>query len=258
MTLLMDLPHPQAVEPAAAQALQFVGDATPKALESRLETKYVFHGQDLGALRHALTHVCRRIVHAGPVSTVSSIYFDDLRLSTCQANLVGQGLRHKTRVRWYDRPLPGAQLFFETKWRRHRVTGKQRLELACDQPLATLSARGLHRALRDALPPEQRGHLATDTEAVALVEYEREHYVLGRGQARLTLDYGLRFYPLLGRRRVARRFVHRLPDLALIECKTAVDDAGCLEHVLSGLNGRVTSFSKYVAACQHLGYASHP
>lgn len=240
---------------AEPEALRFVGDATPKALEARLETKYVFEGQDLGALRCALTKVCRRVVHAGPVSTVSSIYFDDLHLSTCRANLDGAGLRHKTRVRWYDRPLPGEQLFFETKWRRHRVTGKQRHELACERPLAELTLRELHRALRRALPPERQGYLAQDTEPVALVEYEREHYLLGDGRARLTLDYGLRFVPLLGRRRLLRRFAHRLPNTALIECKTAVDDAACLAQVLSPLGGRATRFSKYVTACQHLGYA---
>ncbi len=237
--------------------IRFVGDATPAELKARVETKLVYHGEDLGGLRCALQKLCGRVVHAGPVSTVSSVYFDDLRLGACQANLDGTGLRHKTRIRWYDRPLPGAQLFFETKWRRHRVTGKDRVELLCTRPAAELSLRQLHRALRQALPVERRGHLANDTEAVVLVEYEREHFLLEHGRARLTLDYHLRFYPLLGRRRLARRFPQRLPDVAVIECKTAVGDTRCLARVLSPLGGRPTRFSKYVTACQHLGYASH-
>lgn len=247
-------PRLRAIPPAP---IRLVGDATPPDLVSRLETKFVFPGADLGGLRCALTQHCKRIVHAGPVSRVCSVYFDDLHLSTCRDNLIGAGLRHKTRIRWYDRALPGEQLFFETKWRRHRVTGKDRLELACARPPTELTLRELHRALRAALPPERQGYLAADTEAVSLVEYQREHYLFEGGRARLTLDYGLRFFPLLGRRRLARRFGERLPGVALIECKTAVGDAGCLDRVLGALSGRASGFSKYVRACQQLGYASH-
>lgn len=247
-------PRLRVVPPAP---IRLVGDATPPDLVSRLETKFVFRGVDLGGLRCALTQHCKRVVHAGSVSRVCSVYFDDLHLSTCHDNLVGVGLRHKTRVRWYDSELPREQLFFETKWRRHRVTGKDRLELACERPLAELTLRELHRALRQALPPARQNYLARDTEAVNLVEYQREHYLFEGGRARITLDYGLRFFPLLGRRRLARRFGHRLPGVALIECKTAVDDAGCLDRVLASLRGRASGFSKYVTACQSLGYASH-
>ena len=106
------------------------GGAPRPDLAAREETKYVFRDHDVAALRDVLLRSCRPISYAGPVSTVHSLYFDDEQLSACRANLDGIGIRHKTRLRWYDRPAPDGELYFETKWRRHRVVGKRRLPIS--------------------------------------------------------------------------------------------------------------------------------
>ena len=77
---------------------------------ARRETKYVFTDQDKETLRHVLLRSCRPIRYAGPVSTVRSVYFDNPKLGSCRANLDGVGIRHKTRLRWYDQPEPGGHL----------------------------------------------------------------------------------------------------------------------------------------------------
>ena len=112
-------------------AISILDDGTSRPdLMARRELKYVFTRHDVSTLRHVLRQVCRPIVHAGPVSTVRSVYFDDPCLSACRANLDGIGLRHKTRIRWYDREHPADRFFLETKWRRHRICGKHHVPKA--------------------------------------------------------------------------------------------------------------------------------
>jgi hypothetical protein len=214
-------------------------------LRARRELKYVFAHYDVAALRSVLRQVCRPIVHAGPVSTVRSVYFD------------GIGLRHKTRLRWYDLARPSDRFFLEVKWRMHRLTGKHRLELASGAPLPDLSFIDLHDAVRRSLNGSLDPTWPLHTEPVVLVEYRREHFALHDGSARLTLDYDLRFCGLLGCGRYHRRFGESLPGVALIEHKAAADQRCRLPGALGRLCARADRFSKYVAGCQRLGYIRH-
>lgn len=241
----------------AVPTLSLVDDGTSRPdLAAREEVKFVFPGADLRALRGVLRRTCRPLVYAGPVSTVYSLYYDDPALSCCRANLDGIGLRHKTRVRWYDSSLPQRDLYFETKWRRHRCVGKRRLGLRLDRAPAELDVQGMHAALRAVLPADRQDYLQSDRDAVVLVRYRREHFAHARSGSRLTLDYDIRFQPQLGRRTMSRRLGHRLSGVALIECKTTVGGRAGLVQVLAPLRARPARFSKYVVGCQQLGYAS--
>ena len=225
-------------------------------LDARVETKYIFRAADIASLRATLLRRGRRISHAGPVSTVFSLYFDDDRLGCCRANLDGAGLRHKTRLRWYDREMPGrGAIFFETKWRRHRLTGKRRLGFSSTRPFEESSFERMRDGLRRTLPFERHDHLDHDTQAVALIRYRREHFLVDGTDARLTLDYDIRFSSQLGRRRLAQGFEERLPDVALIELKTPPGQEHLGAELLRPLRARPGRFSKYVAACQSLGIA---
>ncbi|MHC4991096.1 MAG: VTC domain-containing protein, partial [Planctomycetota bacterium] len=168
--------------------------ASRSDLVMRREVKYVFTQHDVATLRRILLRCCRPIRYAGPVSTVRSIYFDDPELGACRANLDGIGLRHKTRLRWYDREQPPDRFFLETIWRRHRLCGKRRLHLASYVSPADVPFRTLHAGLCERLPDSHRARVAQDTEPIVLVEYRREHFALCHGDARLTLDYDIRFY----------------------------------------------------------------
>lgn len=223
-------------------------------LAARREVKYVFAHADVGALRAMLRRSCTPIQYAGPSSTVSSLYFDDPRLSTCRANLDGVGLRHKTRLRWYDELRPSTSLFLETKWRRHGVVGKRRMELAASRAPFELPMRQVHRALRSAVAPERQDYLHQESDPVAWIRYQREHFAFHDGEARLTLDYDIRFCGQMGHRHLDSRFFQRLPGVALIECKSAPDGQGVLHRALGPLRARPARFSKYVTACQQLGY----
>ena len=117
---------------------------TRSDLTSRREIKYAFPRMDVGKLRGLLETNCRRLIHNDRVSVVRSIYFDDVRLSACHANLDGLGIRRKLRLRWYDSPRPETDFFLEVKWRENRITGKHRLQLHAESTIAGLSYSILH------------------------------------------------------------------------------------------------------------------
>jgi hypothetical protein len=236
-------------------SIEVLGDEARPDVAERHETKYVFTGHDPATLRQLLLRSCRPILHAGPVSTVRSVYFDDPVLSTCRASLEGVGVRHKTRLRWYDRERFADRLFLEIKWRRHRVCGKHRLQLAGGDSIAEASWRAIHGLLLERVEAQHQATLARDAEPVLLVEYRREHFVLHDGSARITLDYHLRFCPQLGCTRPSSRFAEPLPGVVLVECKSAVDaPLPPRFSPLIPLRARHSRFSKYVVGCRRLGY----
>ena len=242
---------------AADLSVTLLEEGAPRSdFAARREIKYVFTRRDVATLRQVLLRSCRPIQYAGPVSTVRSIYFDEPGLGTCRANLDGVGIRHKTRLRWYDSRQPGNPFFLETKWRRHRVCGKYRFRLSSSISPAEAPFRVLHRELLRGLAGRQGVHLWQETEPVILVEYRREHFVLDEGSTRLTLDYDLKFFPQIGRRRLSRCFPEALPDVVIIESKSEANDSLSLCRALAPLRTRPSRFSKYVIGCQRLGYVS--
>ncbi|MEZ5963832.1 MAG: polyphosphate polymerase domain-containing protein [Planctomycetota bacterium] len=236
-------------------AVQVFDEGVARAdFAARVESKFVFSKVDVAALRHALLRLATPIRYAGRVSLVRSVYFDDPRLSACRANLAGIGVRQKARVRWYDHDSPRGAFWFEVKWRRNQTTGKLRHRIEGGAPFAELPLRRVPQLLAPGLPERCRGLVDTLSDAVLLVEYRREHFACG--DARLTLDYDLRFAPLLGQRHLGRRFVERLPGIVLVECKTPTDSPAGLVAAMRVLGARPARFSKYVTGCQRLGYAT--
>jgi hypothetical protein len=235
-------------------AFKILGSQTTRSdLASRREVKFALPGADLGKLRNILDVNCRRLVHNDPISTVRSIYFDDVRLSACRANLAGVGRRQKLRLRWYDSLNPGKDLFFEIKWRDNRVTGKHRLQLQASTPLAEMSYRQITDGLIAALPAQHVDQVLRCSEPTAIVEYRREHFVSFDGALRITLDYDLAFYNQTGKTIVNTSFPHRLPDLVVVEGKTPVGRERELKQLLYPLSLRVGRCSKYVHGCRLLG-----
>ena len=229
------------------------GSARPD-LAQRSEIKFLFPGQDVATVRAVLRRAATPITYAGPVSVVRSVYFDDHGLGSCRANLDGLGARQKLRVRWYDAVAPDGAAWLEVKWRRNLATGKRRF---CVPEAAAMFAQPLRAwpaMLYGAAPASLTAAFQPMEQAVVVVEYRREHFELG--DARFTLDYDLRFYPLIGRRRFALRFPARSPSTVLVECKAPLGSVGREQRVLQPLGARPVRFSKYVTACQRLGFVA--
>ena len=238
-----------------APPLELHDEAPERAdLARRGETKFLFPRHDVATVRSLLRRAATPISYAGPSSTVRSVYFDDHALGCCRANLDGLGLRRKFRVRWYDAERPAAEAWFEVKWRRNLATGKQRFRIADASELFRRPLSAWPGLLRRAVPARVAPALEGMQQAVNVVEYRREHFLLG--DARLTLDYDLCFFPLMGRRSFALRFPQRSPSTVLVECKAPLDGPARAPRVLRPLGARATRFSKYVTACQRLGYVA--
>ena len=228
-------------------------NTTRSDLASRREVKFTLPGADLAKLRAVLDANCRRLVHNDRVSTVRSIYFDDVRLSACRANLAGVGRRQKLRLRWYDCLVPGNDFFFEIKWRKNRITGKHRLQLQASRPLAEMSYRQIMEGLMETLPDEHIGQVLASSQPLAIVQYKREHFASPDGSLRVTLDYELAFYDQTGRRFINTSFPHRLHNLIVVEGKTPAGREWELKRLLYPLALRVGRCSKYVHGCRLLG-----
>ncbi len=236
------------------RAFEILGSQTTRSdLASRREVKFTVPGADLGKLRNVLDVNCRRLVHNDPISTVRSIYFDDVRLSACQANLAGVGRRQKLRLRWYDSLEPGKDFFFEIKWRNNRVTGKHRLRLQAPAPLTHMSYHRIIDGLIQTLPEQHVRQVLRSSEPIAIVEYNREHFESLDGSLRITLDYDLAFYDQTGKTSVNTSFPHHLHNLIVIEGKTPVGRERELKQLLYPLSVRVGRCSKYVHGCRLLG-----
>ena len=228
-------------------------DVTRQDLAFRREVKYLLPNADVGTFRRLLESNGRRLVHNKPVSAVRSIYFDDVSLSDCQANLDGIRQRRKVRVRWYDSLTPSDLLFFEIKWRDNRVTGKHRLELRSHQDVSDLTYRQIVDELVDALPPQHVGDLLKRSEPIVIVEYKREHFASPDGTLRMTLDYDLAFYDQTGKQHISTSFPHRMPEMFVLEAKGPQGEQEEIKELLYPFRPRMGSCSKYVHGCQQLG-----
>jgi hypothetical protein len=192
------------------------------------------------------------VFYRGPTSRVTSLYFDDARLSACRENVDGSSRRSKVRLRWYDAPFPSEALFFEMKRRRGQSTSKQRFSLSLSRPLDQAALAETTRALSRSLPRPQSEALLARPEAIVIVEYERVYFEAAGG-LRSTLDRDLVFYSQIGHLRANRRFPLRARDVVILEAKASVSSEDRIREILHPLQPRATRSSKYVLGCQTLG-----
>jgi hypothetical protein len=218
----------------------------------RTELKFALPRADLGKLERILEVNCRRVSYRGRTSRVTSLYFDDARLSACRENVDGSSRRSKVRLRWYDAPFPSEALFFEIKRRRGQSTSKERISLPLSRPLDQAALAETTRALSRALPRPQSEALLARPEAIVIVEYERSYFEAAGG-LRITLDSDLVFYSQAGHLRPNRRFPFRARDVVILEAKASVSSDDRIREILHPLQPRVTRSSKYVLGCQALG-----
>ncbi len=224
-------------------------------LARRTELKFTLLSADVAKLRRVLAGNGRQQVYNRKVSHVYSVYFDDSRLSACQANLDGLGRRKKVRLRWYDSPSPGQDFYFEIKWRENRVTGKHRLQLRTNEPLARLSYATILSNLTNALPEPYQPLLARYCEPTVLVRYDREHFTSADGTLRATIDYHVTYFDQTGKQFISTSFGQPHEGLVVLEGKTPVGRQHELRSLLHPLGARVGRCSKYVYGCLALGLA---
>jgi hypothetical protein len=229
------------------------GGSSRRDLARRKELKFTLPRADVQKLRRLLEANGRRQVHNEPISTVNSVYFDDVRLSTCRANLDGLGRRNKVRLRWYDLPRPGHEFFFEIKWRDNRVTGKHRLHVRSGEPIGRMSYLTILAALSASLPEEHQATLARYCEPTVLVRYQREHFTSADGALRATIDYNVAYFDQTGKSFISTSFGQPHDGLVVLEGKMPPGRESDLARLLHPFGARLGRCSKYVNGCQMLG-----
>lgn len=237
----------------------------PSSEALRTEVKFALPRADLGKLESILEVNCRRVIYRNRTSRVSSLYFDDPRLSASRENIEGSGRRSKVRLRWYDSPFPGEEAFLEIKRRRGGATTKERHRTPLAKPFEPSPLWETARAIASSLPPSSSEALLARPDAVVIVEYERSYFEAAGGSLRITLDSDLVFFSQVGHLLPSRRFPVPARDLVILEAKAAFQDAESPEspespesedrmrELLFPLAPRVTRSSKYVLGCQALG-----
>lgn len=230
---------------------------TRRDLAERRETKFVFEETDVNTIRALMQGNSKRLVHNRPVSFVRSIYFDDVNLSACHANLDGLGQRRKLRLRWYDQMTPLNDCYLEIKWRDNRVTGKHRMRIKSDTPVGELSYRRLYDELVSVVPERLLSDVIRYNEPVVIVEYKREHFASIDGRLRSTIDYDLKYYDQTGKQTISLRFPHSKPDFIVLEGKTPVGSESELREMFYPLQLRAQRCSKYVHGCAMLGLVGY-
>ena len=228
-------------------------------LSRRLEFKYVFPHGDVASLRTFLRGVCQAVVHRHRVSTVRSIYFDDPKLGSCHANLNGTTPRRKLRLRWYDGEEPDGDLFWEVKWRRNRMTGKQRFRLQVPSGFLNRHGRDVVSSLYASLPGVHAARLASSPDPTVLVQYRREHFLLVGAAVRFTLDYDIRFIDQTSSLRLRLSGPsggRHAREEVILEAKCSPSGKGEVVRALRPLGRRPARFSKYVQGCHDLGLVS--
>ena len=248
------LSQPQAVLGKRTRMFRVIEEGSLRSdLERRREMKFLLRGADVGKLRRLLESNGRRQIHNEQVSTVRSVYFDDLKLSSCHDNLDGVGRRRKVRLRWYDALQPAHDFFFEIKWRDSNVTGKHRVQIRSAEPLSSLPYTAIANELFESLPVQHIRDFAISAEPIVIVQYKREHFTSHDGCLRITLDYDLAFYNQTGKRSISTSFVERMDGFVLLEGKVPLGRESELKRLLHPFHPRADSCSKYVLGCQMLG-----
>lgn len=222
----------------------------------RVEMKFALRHADVQKLRGVLETNFRRVVHKDSVSLVSSIYFDDVRLSAARENQSGSDRRSKMRLRWYDRHQPGTELVLEIKRRDNRTISKERFPIRSRVPLEELTYAEVLSELGRILPDAARERLLLRPEPILISEYRREHFRSWDGPLRVSLDCELAAYEQIGCARPRKGFATPLLDLAVLEVKVPLGEEASVQGLLRPLRLRLTRNSKYVLGCRALGLAT--
>ena len=144
-------------------------------------------------------------------------------------------------------------IFYESKWRDNRATGKHRLELRLQQEVDKLTYRQIVDNLVDILPPQYVPDILRRSEPIVLVEYRREHFASTDKSLRVTLDYDLKFYDQTGKRSISTSFPCRMPGMFVVEVKGPQAYHTEVKELLHPFAPRAGACSKYVHGCRQLG-----
>jgi len=188
---------------------------------------------------------------AYPPRRVNNIYFDLPGMALLGNHLDGDGKRYKLRFRWYGEEFSNIHGILEVKHKIDNVGWKENQPIASALDLRQMSWQDVVRTLA----ADASGwvcEMMQSARAVLINDYQREYFVSGDGQTRLTLDYDLNVYHQQLHLRPNLVFRQPRQDLMLVEIKSELQKASELSGLIAGFPLRVSKYSKYVDAMDTL------
>jgi len=217
----------------------------------RYELKMIFEAARLyDARTWVRTHPCA-FRTAYPPRQVNNIYFDLPGMSLLADHVDGIEQRYKLRVRWYGEEFSGIYGVIEVKHKDDNVGWKENQPVASTLDLQQMS----WMEVMNILAHDSHGWVSEMLQSAqpALINYyQREYFVSGDNQTRLTLDYGLNVFHQQLHLRPNLTFRQPRQNLMLIEIKSGVNNTAELADLLAEFPLRVGRFSKYVGSMDGL------
>lgn len=208
----------------------------------RYERKYKIEDLSL-----ALTHQAIRSHPASfrkifPDRQINNIYFDTPHISTYHENVKGIAQRKKFRVRWYGEEQNIQTPKLEVKIKDNQLGYKE------STSIDSFSWNSLGKLQREINIKSNTGALLFPTLANA---YRRAYYGTPDGHFRLTIDWHLRYFSLLGARRFTR---YNIEDRGVVvELKYEAEQEENADRIRQFLPFRQTKSSKYVTGMNMTG-----
>ncbi|MDD2534369.1 MAG: polyphosphate polymerase domain-containing protein [Eubacteriales bacterium] len=160
----------------------------------RHELKHLINRADVMALSSRLAAVIPRDSHAGPDGRyrVRSLYFDNYRDAALNEKIDGLSEREKFRLRFYGDNCEWIRL--EKKIKLRNLCGKQSTRVSREETMRIIAGDtnwllSDQRPVLQDLGAKMQGHLLRPK---TIVEYQREAFIYGPGNVRITLDSEIR------------------------------------------------------------------
>ena len=132
---------------------------------------------------------------------VNNIYFDTPSLGNYRANVDGLARRLKVRIRWYGNSFGEvSQPKLEIKERIGQLGTKHIAPLKAFDVRPGMTADELYDRLEKTDVLAEFTAYLRSVRAVLLNHYTRRYWMSRDGRFRVTLDWGIRYYRMLGRR----------------------------------------------------------
>jgi hypothetical protein len=225
-------------------------DADPRF---RFERKVAIQGLSLQEMRLWIRTHPAVFREQHPARAVNNVYLDTPELGAYAVHVDGAERRFKLRVRWYGDARGRVEApVLEIKIKRGHVGSKERFALPPLEYDGGLDVGALRAAVAPQITDRDVAAALDRVVPVLFNRYDRHYFASGDGRLRLTIDTGLRFESLRGRR-FGPLDVHDERDHLVFELKYAVADEARAAWVFQGLPVRLGKSSKYLRGIARLG-----
>lgn len=184
----------------------------------RYEQKMVFDAQRLPEVRSWVLSHSKGYREAYPSRYVNNIYFDTLDWDMLLSHLDGVARREKVRYRWYGKTWTPGKGQIEVKVKQAQLGFKKQQRISLPLSLENKSWRTLLRVLKENSSGEFSELFDLFT-PVLINRYQREYYVSGDGNVRITLDYGMEAFEQVHSFSPNTKFKQLLQNNVVIEVK---------------------------------------